>query len=181
MSARIGPHVLIMGVCGTGKSSVAGRLAALTGGALIEADDFHVPGNVAQMASGVPLTDAQRWPWLDAVGAAARAAAADGPVVIACSALKRAYRDRLRAHLHPLALVHLAGDPTLIGERLAGRSGHFMPPSLLASQLSELEPPHADEGALLVDVALTPAAQDALIHDFLQKLPARANHIEARS
>jgi gluconokinase len=167
MVSRVGPHVLVMGVCGTGKSSLAARLAAATGGALVEADDYHSAANVALMASGRPLTDADRWPWLDAVAEGARAAGRTGPVAIACSALKRRYRDRLRARLGDLALVYLTGDPALIRGRLEARRDHFMPPALLDSQLAELEPPAPVEPHLTVDAALSPAAQDALVQAFL--------------
>jgi gluconokinase len=169
MVSREGPHVLVMGVCGTGKSSVAARLAAAAGGTLVEADDFHSDANVALMASGRPLTDADRWPWLDAVAEGARAAGRTGLVAIACSALKRRYRDRLRARLGDIALIHLTGDPALIRDRLEARRDHFMPPALLDSQLAELEPPMADEPCLKLDVALTPAEQDAQLRAFLAR------------
>jgi gluconokinase len=169
MVSREGPHVLVMGVCGTGKSSVAARLAAAMGGALVEADDFHSAANVALMASGRPLTDADRWPWLDAVAEGARAAGRTGPVVIACSALKRRYRDRLRARLGDLVLIYLTGEPALIRGRLEARRDHFMPPALLDSQLAELEPPAPGEAHLAVDAALSPEGQDARVRAFLRE------------
>jgi gluconokinase len=169
MPVRGGPHVLIMGVCGTGKSSLGARLAAF-GGTLVEADDFHSPANVALMASGRSLGDADRWPWLDAIAEAAVAAGKTGLVAIACSALKRGYRDRLRGRLGDLALIHLTGDPVLIRARLEARPDHFMPPSLLDSQLAELEPPAADEPCLTVDAALSPTEQDARVRAFLAEL-----------
>jgi carbohydrate kinase (thermoresistant glucokinase family) len=162
-----------MGVCGTGKSSLAARLAAASGGRMVEADDHHSPANLALMASGRPLGDADRWPWLDAIAAAAGADEA-GLVAIACSALKRRYRDRLRERLGALALIHLTGDPVLIRARLEARPGHFMPPSLLDSQLAELEPPAPDECCLTVDAALTAAAQDAAVAAFLARLKIEA-------
>jgi gluconokinase len=170
-----GPHVLIMGVCGTGKSSLAARLAAASGGTLVEADDFHSPANVALMASGRPLGDADRWPWLDAIAESARVAGHKGLVAIACSALKRRYRDRLRDRLGAFAVIHLTGNPALIRARLEARPGHFMPASLLDSQLAELEPPAGDEPCLRVDAALSPAEQDAEVKAFLagQRLEAR--------
>ncbi len=170
MSLQKGPHVLIMGVCGTGKSSLAARLAAATGGVLVEADNFHSAANVALMASGRPLTDADRWPWLDAVADGARAAGRTGPVAIACSALKRRYRDRLRAGLGDLAVIHLAGESALIRARLKARQDHFMPPELLDSQLAELEAPAVDEPCLTLDIALSPAEQDVRLHAFLAGL-----------
>lgn len=169
MSLREGPHVLVMGVCGTGKSSLAARLVAATGGTLVEADEFHSAANVALMASGQPLTDAHRWPWLDAIAAGVRAARPGAPVAIACSALKRRYRDRLRSRLGDLALIHLTGDPALIRARLEARRDHFMPPALLDSQLAELEPPAADEPCLVLDAALSPETQDAKVHAFLAR------------
>jgi gluconokinase len=137
------------------------------GGTLVEADDYHSAANVALMASGRPLTDDDRWPWLDAVAEAAKAAGEAGPVVIACSALKRRYRDRLRSRLGEIALVHLTGEPALIRSRLDARRDHFMPPSLLDSQLAALEPPAPDEAPLKVDVALASEAQVALVQAFL--------------
>jgi gluconokinase len=142
--------VLVMGVCGVGKSHVGRNVAERLGAPFIEGDDFHTEANKAHMASGRGLTDAMRLPWLDAVAAASRDRAQSAPVVVlACSALKRAYRDRLRARLPGLLIVHLAGDPVLIGKRIAARSGHFMPPAMLASQLSELEAPAEDEAVTL--------------------------------
>jgi len=151
-------YILVMGVCGAGKSTVAAMLAAATGGQLIEADDHHSQGNVRAMSEGRPLTDEQRWPWLAAVAAAAAEARreADGPVVIACSALKRRYRDRLRQQLGPLPILHLFGPVSLLRQRLTARRSHFMPPALLDSQLAVLEPPAADEEALTFSVELSP-------------------------
>lgn len=167
MPLRKGPHILVMGVCGTGKTSLATRLAAMTGGALIEADDYHSAENVAHMAAGRPLSDADRWPWLDAIAIAASVAGQSGAVAIACSALKRRYRDRLRMRLGEVLLIHLSGNPALIRARLEARRDHFMPPALLDSQLYELEPPAADEPHLIIDVALSPEAQDAQVRAFL--------------
>jgi len=110
---------------------------------------MHPAANVAKMAAGIPLDDADRAPWLDAIGAVL----ADGPVVVACSALKRAYRDRLRAAAPDLQLVFLDGAPALLASRMAARPGHFMPTSLLDSQLATLERPDPDEHALTVDIA----------------------------
>lgn len=150
--------ILVMGVCGAGKSTVAARLAAATCGRLIEADDHHPEGNIRSMSEGRPLTDEQRWPWLAAVAEAAAEARhqASGPVVIACSALKRRYRDRLRERLGPIAILHLAGPAALLRQRLEARRAHFMPPALLDSQLAVLEAPGADEDALTFSVELSP-------------------------
>jgi gluconokinase len=150
--SAVGPVVVVMGVSGTGKSTVGPLVAAGLGVPYADGDDFHPPANVAKMAAGVPLGDADRWPWLDVVGAWARERAAGGAVV-GCSALKRAYRDRLRAAVPDLLVLHLAGGRRLIGERLAARAGHFMPAALLESQFAALEPLGADEAGVAVDVA----------------------------
>lgn len=144
-------RVVVMGVAGCGKSSVGAAVAARLGLGYIEGDALHPPANIARMRAGQPLTDADRAPWLDAVGAAL--AAAPGGAVATCSALRRAYRDRLRAAAGPLRLVHLDGPRELIAGRMAARTGHFMPPSLLDSQFAALEPPGADEGALRIAIA----------------------------
>ncbi len=141
--------VLVMGVSGSGKSSVGAALAARLGISFLEGDALHPPANVAKMAAGVPLDDADRAPWLAAI-AAWMAARRDG--VVACSALKRAYRDRLRRAAPDLRVVALLPPERVLAERLGHRVGHFMPGSLLASQLATLETPEADERALLVTV-----------------------------
>ena len=143
--------VVVMGVSGTGKSTVGAALADALGIPFVEGDDLHPAANVAKMAAGIPLTDADRAPWLDAV-----AAALESPVVVACSALKRRYRDRLREAAPGLALVYLHGTAELLAARMEGREGHFMPTALLQSQLDTLEEPAPDEDAIPVDVALRP-------------------------
>jgi gluconokinase len=146
-------RVVVMGVSGCGKSSVGAALSAQLGIPYIEGDDLHPPENVAKMARGEPLTDADRWPWLDRV---AQTLATRAPVIVGCSALKRSYRDRLRAGAGgPLHFVHLTGTPALIAARMAARKGHFMPPALLDSQFATLEPPGPDEGAITLDIADT--------------------------
>lgn len=146
-----------MGVCGVGKSTVARGLAEMCGGRFIEGDAFHSPENIQAMSSGVPLSDQQRWNWLANLAAAVSELNANdsAPVFIACSALKRSYRDLLRGKIGSLALLHLHGEPELIRQRLAARRDHFMPPSLLESQLSDLEPPDARQEAPVhyIDVA----------------------------
>lgn len=149
--------VVVMGACGCGKSTVGRALADALGLPFIEGDDLHPPRNVALMAAGTPLTDDDRRDWLQAVAAALATAAPTGAVA-ACSALKRGYRDILRRGAPGLRLVHLRGAPALLESRLRRRSGHYMPASLLQSQLDILEPPGADEGAITLDVA-TPAPQ----------------------
>lgn len=137
-----------MGVSGSGKTTVGMALAAALGMRFVDADDLHPAANVEKMTAGIPLTDTDRWPWLDAVGAEL----ARGDVVVACSALRRSYRDRLRSAAPELALVFLHGERELLAERMQ-RPGHFMPVTLLDSQLETLEPPTFDERPLAFDVA----------------------------
>ncbi len=150
--------VVIMGVAGSGKTTMARMLASKCNGTFIEGDEFHPPENVAKMAGGVPLDDADRWEWLDAIAAAAREVDdADSVVAVSCSALKKIYRERLRRGMggHP-RFVLLRGDAVLLGERMGRRKGHFMPESLLRSQLATLEEPDGDEHAICLDTAMAP-------------------------
>ncbi|WP_424810732.1 gluconokinase [Roseococcus sp. YIM B11640] len=149
-------RVLVMGVSGSGKSTIGARLAEELRLPFADADAFHPPENVAKMSAGIPLTDADRWPWLDALGAWLAAEERGG--VIACSALKRAYRERLRGWVPGLRVVHLAGEPGLIAARQGAREGHFMPPSLMASQFATLESPDGEDGTLILDIAAEPGA-----------------------
>ncbi|WP_416984203.1 gluconokinase [Streptomyces sp. T028] len=150
------PHVVaVMGVAGTGKTTIGPLLAARLGVPYAEGDDFHPQANIAKMSAGVPLEDADRWPWLDAIGAWAHGRAGAGGVV-SCSALKRSYRDRLRATAPGLVFVHLAGDRALIEDRMTHRQGHFMPTALLDSQFATLQPLQPDEAGVVVDVSGTP-------------------------
>jgi gluconokinase len=162
--------VLLMGVSGSGKSTVGPALAAELNWPFLDADTLHPQANVAKMASGIPLTDADRWPWFDRIVAEMRRYAAAGKnVVIACSALKQAYRDRL-ASGGSLRVVYLKGDAETIAPRLAERRGHFMPLSLLASQFATLEEP---DNAIVVDIKQPVAAQVAAITRALrEQLPA---------
>lgn len=145
MSSR----VVIMGVAGCGKSSVGEGLAARLGVPYRDGDDLHSAANVEKMRAGVALTDDDRWPWLDTVAVTLRDRA---PIIIGCSALKRVYRDRIRAGAGgPVTFVHLAGSRELIAARMAERKGHYMPLSLLDSQFAALEAPGADEG-VTVDI-----------------------------
>lgn len=149
--------IVVMGVCGCGKTVIGRQLAHRLGYNFSEGDDYHPPGNVARMRAGIPLTDDDRRPWLEAIGARIAAARAAGEgLVVSCSALKRRYRDILRESGAAVHFVHLAGSPALIGQRMAGRSGHFMPASLIDSQFAALEPPQADESAETHDIALAP-------------------------
>lgn len=150
------PHVVVvMGVAGTGKTTIGSLLAAALGVPYAEGDDFHPPANIAKMAAGVPLDDADRAPWLDAVGRWAHGRAGLGGVV-ACSALKRSYRDRLRASAPDAVFLHLTGDRALIQRRMSDRRGHFMPTALLDSQFAALQPLQHDEAGVAVDVSGTP-------------------------
>jgi gluconokinase len=153
------PQVVVMGVSGCGKSTVGQALAQALGVAYVEGDALHPPANVARMAAGIALTDADRQGWLQAVAQRLgdQPARTQG-VVVACSALKRSYRDLLRAAAPAMRLVYLDGDAALIAQRLASRQGHYMPPSLLQSQLDTLQPPEADEYPLVLDIAQPPEA-----------------------
>ena len=157
-------RLVIMGVSGCGKSSVGARLAARLGLNYRDGDDLHPPENVAKMRAGMPLTDGDRWPWLDRVG---QVLLAEAPVIVGCSALKRAYRDRIRtAAGGPMTLVHLAGSQEVIAARMALRQGHYMPLSLLDSQFAALEPPAAEEAITVsIDQPL-----EALVADILRQL-----------
>jgi carbohydrate kinase (thermoresistant glucokinase family) len=150
-AARI---LIIMGVSGSGKSTVAGALAQSLGWTLAEGDDFHSPANIAKMHAGVPLNDDDRMPWLGAIAAwidARRQAGGTG--IVTCSALKRAYRDLLAGGRPEVLFVYLKGSADVMSRHLAGREGHFMPASLLASQFETFEEPTAGEPVLTVDAA----------------------------
>lgn len=151
--APAAPLVVVMGVSGSGKSTVGEALARALALPYLDGDDLHPPRNVERMAAGIALTDEDRAGWLDAIGERLAAAAAAGTgLVVACSARRRRYRDRLRQFAPALRLVHLHGPAPVIEQRLARRSGHYMPASLLGSQFAALEPPGADEPALVLDV-----------------------------
>lgn len=142
-------RLLIMGVSGCGKSSVGGALAVALGIPYCDGDDLHPEDNVEKMRLGQPLTDADRWPWLDRV---AQTLATKAPLIIGCSALKRSYRDRIRDGAGgPVTFVHLSGSREVIANRMAARTGHYMPLSLLDSQFAALEPPGPQE-AIRVDI-----------------------------
>ena len=164
--------VVVMGVSGCGKSTVAKGVAAAMGWTVLEGDTFHPPENVAKMAAGTPLTDDDRWPWLRAI-----AAAIDGcrarreSAVVACSALRRAYRDVLIGPRRDVRLVYLKGSQALIAERMRARKGHFMPPALLDSQFRTLEKPGPDEDPITVGID---AAPDAIVHAIIDRLPSPA-------
>jgi gluconokinase len=150
--------VVVMGVSGSGKTTIAEEIARREGWELLEGDDFHPPANIAKMKSGVPLTDDDRWPWLRAIAAAIDERRKRGEsVVVACSALKRAYRDILANGHADVVVVYLQGSSALIADRIAARKHHFMPAKLLESQFADLEEPTQDEHAIIVSVAPPPA------------------------
>jgi len=152
---------VVMGVSGSGKSTVGSLLAQLIGAEFLEGDDLHPARNVEIMAAGVPLTDDDRHDWLMAIAQRLSDARGAGRSLVAsCSALKRSYRDLLRTASADLAFIHVHGDAALLQARMDARIDHFMPPSLLVSQLQTLEPPSADEHALTLDAAL-PAEMNA--------------------
>lgn len=144
--------VVVMGVTGSGKSTVGIALAERMGVPFGDADDFHSPANVAKMRAGTPLTDVDRRPWLLAIGA--WLAEHENGAVVTCSALKRVYRDTLREAAPTITFLHLDGDKETVRQRVGAREGHFMPTSLVDSQFADLEPLEADEKGLVVDLAL---------------------------
>jgi gluconokinase len=148
---------VVMGVSGSGKSVIGVALAGALGVDFVEGDEYHSPQNVKRMSSGIPLTDEDRAHWLYLLAARIRKAKNAGiGLVMTCSALKRSYRDVLRAEANELRFVFLKGERALIAERLSGRRGHFMPTSLLNSQLATLEEPSPDEGAWVYDIRQSP-------------------------
>jgi carbohydrate kinase (thermoresistant glucokinase family) len=160
--------LVVMGVSGSGKTTIAVPLAKTLGWRFQEGDDLHPPANVAKMASGTPLTDEDRWPWLHAIAALIDTWRAEGVSgVITCSALKRAYRDILIDGRPDVRLVYLQGDKQIIAERMAARRGHFMPPALLDSQLATLEEPGPDEHPITVHIGPPP---EALVAEIIQHL-----------
>ena len=159
---------VVMGVAGSGKSTIAAALARELDVAFVEGDEFHPPENVRKMAAGIPLTDQDRAPWLAALAARLREARrASQGLVMTCSALKRAYRDILRGGAADTQFVFLDGPKALIAERLASRTGHYMPSSLLDSQFAALEKPTPDEHAWLSDISDAP---DDVVADLVARV-----------
>jgi gluconokinase len=160
--------LIVMGVSGSGKSTIAEALADRLGWTYEDADRFHPASNVAKMSAGQPLTDEDRWPWLRAIADEIdRVAAAGGRVVIACSALKRTYRDILVHGRDDVRIVHLDGSQDLIASRMAARKNHFMPPGLLDSQFATLEVPGPDENPVIVSID---APVEAIVDDVIGRL-----------
>lgn len=160
------PRVIVMGVSGCGKTTIGDLVARELGVRFLDGDSLHPVGNVAKMAAGTPLTDEDRWPWLALVGSELAATGSDG-LVLACSALRRSYRDAIRAQAPDTVFLHLHGSKEVLGSRLEGRSGHFMPAALLESQLATLEPLEADEAGVVLDIA---APVDAVVEQAMSSL-----------
>ncbi len=161
--------MIIFGVSGTGKTTLGKLLARELSWAFYEADDFHSPANVEKMHAGIPLTDEDRWPWLESLRELIKRLDAKEDAVLACSALKQAYRRFLRVN-DQVKFVYLRGDYALIANQLRKRKGHFMNPGLLKSQFADLEEPRAAEGILTVDLGRTPRE---LVQEVTTKLGLR--------
>ena len=162
---------VVMGVSGSGKTTVAKGLARQEGWILLEGDSFHPPANIAKMKAGIPLTDEDRWPWLRAIAAKEDELLAAGQsAVVACSALKRAYRDILIGDRPDTVLVYLRGSKALIGARMQARKDHFMPPALLDSQFATLEEPGPDEHPLIADIG---GSQEDVVADVIRQFQER--------
>ena len=162
----------MMGVSGSGKTTIARGVAEREGWRLLEGDAFHPPSNVAKMHAGTPLTDEDRWPWLRAIAHEIDAMRARGEQgVVACSALKRSYRDILIGDRTDVVLVYLQGSKALIAERIASRKGHFMPAALLDSQFATLEEPGPDEHPIVVSIGASPEAiVDAVVDRLRERI-----------
>lgn len=173
------PPLIVMGVSGSGKSTIGAALADAFGIEFIDGDDLHPSANKAKMAAGQPLDDEDRAPWLEIIALRIGAEfAAGAPIVVACSALKRRYRDQLTAHAPETVFVHLAGSRELIAERQRGRRHEYMPNSLLASQFGTLEPLGADERGIVIDVSRDPAAIVDDVRRRLAELSTTANRFD---
>jgi len=164
--------LVVMGVSGSGKTTIAALLAGRLGWEFEDGDDFHPPENVAKMHGGTPLTDDDRWPWLGAIAAWIDATRSTGRhAVVVCSALKRAYRDILLRDKPGVRLVYLQGDKQLIATRQAARLNHYMPATLVDSQFAALEEPSPDENPVVVSVAPRPSE---IVQNIIAQLPELA-------
>jgi gluconokinase len=162
--------LIVMGVSGSGKSTIAEKLAERLGWDFEDGDGFHPAANVAKMSAGLPLTDDDRWPWLQAIADEIdRVVAAGRRIVVACSALKRAYRDVLVHGRADIRIIYLDGRRELIAERMQARKGHFMPTTLLDSQFKTLEPPASDENPITVSI-------DASVEAIIDAIVGQINH-----
>lgn len=170
MSEKSSPLVVVMGVSAAGKSTVSRVLAGRLGVECLDADDLHPAANRAKMGAGTPLTDEDREPWLDRVGQELAHRSGSGAVV-ACSALRRVYRDRIRSRVPDAVFVHLHGSDELLASRAQGRTDHFMPPALLQSQLDTLEMLAPGESGITIDVAADPDTIAAAAFEWLESLP----------
>jgi len=181
-SSKLPCALIVMGVSGSGKSTIASSLAARLGWTFEDGDRFHPASNVAKMAAGHPLTDEDRWPWLQAIADEVdRVCAAGGHVVIACSALKRVYRNLLIHERSDVRIVFLNGTKALIAERLGRRKHHFMPPGLLDSQFKTLEPPESDEHVITAPIDAT---VETIVEDVVRQFRAPSsagNHPSGRA
>ena len=166
-------RLIVMGVSGCGKSTMASALGERLGLDMVDGDDLHLPESVAKMRAGIALQDADRWPWLDRIGAYLAQAQSPGRVV-ACSALKRAYRDRIRLHAGEVCFLFLHGDFELIQNRMQQRVGHYMQPGLLTSQFQALEIPQTDESDVITLPITEPVAD--LLTQALAGLQAHQHH-----
>lgn len=168
MGSRYLPPLIVMGVSGCGKSTVGSMLSARLGAQFKDGDDLHPAANKIKMGAGIPLSDEDRKPWLEEIGRTLRRLQDAGtPLIIACSALKRSYRDLLRHHTPDVVFVHLNGDRETLLARMNARENHFMPSSLLDSQLSALEPLDVDEKHVKADIRLAP---EVLVEDICERL-----------
>ena len=168
--------IVVMGVSGSGKSTVGAALAQRLRIPFADADDFHPAANVAKMTSGQALNDDDRYPWLEAIGEWLAQHRGDGGVM-SCSALKRKYRDQIRRHCPEVEFLHLSGSQEVIGKRQASRPGHFMPASLLTSQFDTLEPLEPDERGIIVDVDQN---IDSIVDNYVARSATRTTEQETR-
>ncbi len=171
-SPRFSSAIVVMGVASCGKTTIGESLAKELQIPFIEGDRLHGPDNVAKMSAGIPLTDADRWPWLARVG---KALQGEGGKIASCSALKKTYRAAISAAAkRPVIFVHLHGDLDVLRQRIQARQGHFMPPALLDSQLATLERPDHTECAITIDINQKPAAIVSQALDFVTQKAARS-------